>query len=565
MKLNLAILYEDLAEFHPLAKIKTSRMRCTLSFAAFPEEDVPLRADILYIVKSDELARMPRSYFNASPSVLCIGEPPESYLRSNVCNVIWLPACTSPNVVLTKVSERFRDYDRWYSGMQTALARDVPLSVLGQLSGEVFKKPIWMWDRHYETVFHVVDERFCTLPAHYVMHENGQPWPLWEVNAWKDGGLVDIDEVLSRHDPYILSSTDLFDYRALAYNLFNGSEYVATVTVDEVGSPITNRDYALIERLGSLLSQGLRRSKSFNPSASSHVTSGIKKLLDHQQVSRANMASILKTIGWEPTGPFTCIVAQPTNPLYSEDMLTVTAKKVCEALEGVVYVIDGHDIVFVVNLRIAKGTSLAIVESVVNGLRARKYQTAVGISTPFGNITDLYHYRKQAACALEIGEKARAAETGAAPATSVGEHLGAGGAPETSGAGKGGACDNRCYFFEDYMLDFIIDKCSTRVLPDTLCPPGLVSLMDYDREKNSDLCLTLRTYLESNMQVTETSRQLFMHRNTLINKLHKIDSILLADLSDPDVRLLLLIAFRILSARGVIDDDAACSNADAPS
>ncbi|MDO4290638.1 MAG: helix-turn-helix domain-containing protein [Eggerthellaceae bacterium] len=525
MKLNLAIIYEDLNEFEFTAQVKTGRMRRALDFAAFPEKGTPLRPNILYIVTREELERKEHGLLESSPSLLCIGVPPDDYLQSKICNVIWTTHEVSREVMLTRVLERFTFYNQWYSAMQSALARDVPLKALGQISSEVFKKPIWMWDKHYRTVFNVVDERFYTVPETYTSHDDDEPWPLWEINAWKDGGLIDVDEVLSRRGPYILPSTDMFDYRSLAYNLFIGNEYAATLTIEEVGSPITSRDYALIERFASLLVQGLKRSKRFNASATVNVVEEFKRLLEQRQVPDSSIQTMFKNLGWEPVGPFSCVVAHPVNPLYSDDMLAVTAAKTCEGLEGVVYVVDNHEIVFIINTRIVRGTLADVVSTIAQRLSERQYQTVVGVSSPFPRITDLYHYRRQATNAVRLGRQADEAQQ----------------RPR----------ENACYYAEDYILDYIIDKCSTRVLPETLCPPGLINLMDYDRDKGCDLCHTLHVFLRNNMQITETARQLFMHRNTLLNKLHKIDNILLIDLNDPDARLLLLLSFKILESRGI--------------
>ena len=51
------------------------------------------------------------------------------------------------------------------------------------------------------------------------------------------------------------------------------------------------------------------------------------------------------------------------------------------------------------------------------------------------------------------------------------------------------------------------------------------------------------------MQVSETARRLFMHRNSLIKQLAKIRKILQIDLDDPNARLMLSFAFRILEGR----------------
>lgn len=66
-----------------------------------------------------------------------------------------------------------------------------------------------------------------------------------------------------------------------------------------------------------------------------------------------------------------------------------------------------------------------------------------------------------------------------------------------------------------------------------LCHPGVLTLTRYDRAYDSNLRDTLYTYLMNNHNISETSRQLFMHRNTTIYKINKIGELTGCDLNDP--------------------------------
>lgn len=62
------------------------------------------------------------------------------------------------------------------------------------------------------------------------------------------------------------------------------------------------------------------------------------------------------------------------------------------------------------------------------------------------------------------------------------------------------------------------------------------SLIEYDRLNGTDLTAVLRLYLANSGSIKATADQLFVHRNTVTYKLHKIESILGEDLSDFHVR-----------------------------
>lgn len=73
----------------------------------------------------------------------------------------------------------------------------------------------------------------------------------------------------------------------------------------------------------------------------------------------------------------------------------------------------------------------------------------------------------------------------------------------------------------------------------------LALFMDGSNYKNSNLYL-LRTYLINERNISQTAKLLYMHRNSVIYRIARIRETLNMDLDDPNVRLRLLISFKIL-------------------
>ncbi len=71
------------------------------------------------------------------------------------------------------------------------------------------------------------------------------------------------------------------------------------------------------------------------------------------------------------------------------------------------------------------------------------------------------------------------------------------------------------------------------------------NLEKYDREHNSSLIETLDCYIRSNMNMSQTSRELFIHRNTLLFRLEKIQELIDMRFSDPDDLLSIQLALRL--------------------
>ena len=79
----------------------------------------------------------------------------------------------------------------------------------------------------------------------------------------------------------------------------------------------------------------------------------------------------------------------------------------------------------------------------------------------------------------------------------------------------------------------------------------LSPILQYDRGKNDILLQTLRNYLLCNCNNQKTADSLFIHLNTLKYRLQKIQDICEVDLSDPEERLNLQLALKVLEIRNV--------------
>ncbi len=99
----------------------------------------------------------------------------------------------------------------------------------------------------------------------------------------------------------------------------------------------------------------------------------------------------------------------------------------------------------------------------------------------------------------------------------------------------------------------IIDFCVERFVEEFghddiiyLMHPAVVQILRYDKKYNNNLEDVLHSYLINDCNVTRTAEEMYMHRNTIINKINKIMSLIDADLSDPRVRQQLLFSQQVL-------------------
>ena len=71
-------------------------------------------------------------------------------------------------------------------------------------------------------------------------------------------------------------------------------------------------------------------------------------------------------------------------------------------------------------------------------------------------------------------------------------------------------------------------------------------LNEYDKKNNTAFCETLFFYLSYERNIAAVSKAMFLHRNTLRNRLTRIQEIVPIDLDDPMTRFRLIISLNTL-------------------
>lgn len=125
--------------------------------------------------------------------------------------------------------------------------------------------------------------------------------------------------------------------------------------------------------------------------------------------------------------------------------------------------------------------------------------------------------------------------------------------------GKKTCPQNILYYYKDYSIYHMIE-CYAESLHfplEKMYFQRLSLLMDTKNYKSSNLYL-LRTYLINERNISQTAKLLYMHRNSVIYRIARIRDLLDVDLNDPEVRLRLLMSFKILE---LLDPDMSSAHA----
>lgn len=113
--------------------------------------------------------------------------------------------------------------------------------------------------------------------------------------------------------------------------------------------------------------------------------------------------------------------------------------------------------------------------------------------------------------------------------------------------------EKRLYYYEDYSVYQIIEMASEAGLQRLgsrnlvhLCNNEIIALLMYDRKNGTNLVEALQVYLENEHNTTKSAAALFIHRNTMLYKVHKIEEVIAGSLDEPMLRERLMFGCRVL-------------------
>ena len=105
--------------------------------------------------------------------------------------------------------------------------------------------------------------------------------------------------------------------------------------------------------------------------------------------------------------------------------------------------------------------------------------------------------------------------------------------------------DLSIYTFEEYGIYVMLRTVASAEDLSRYLHTALPRLEAYDRDNGSNLELTLYTYLRCSCNTTETADALFLHRNSVIYRLRRIEELCEIDLNDIDTRFRLRLSYAV--------------------
>ncbi len=496
MKLSVDIIYQNLKPVLPVTMYGNGTDRLTLLRPEFYlEGSRRFEADHVYVCSADHLPADPEAEPGAV--LICLGDAPQLLSYRDRCCILSMTQDLNIFEVFNIVQEVFNRYESWEDRINAISRNSASLQELLDASRDIFENPMLLNGAQFNYLAYT-DEAY--LEEHMGMRF--------------DSPSIDADLIarfLSLHDvatdirePLRM---DLLGRQTLSVNLFDLDEYLGCLTVFAEFRPLRPSDTELCVFLTQILKQAIQRNPQIAGDRSA-VRTALRALSEGKPLTSEQRRHIGRR---NERAPFVCACFRPdgNHPALPGAYLASLIEQAFRHAFAFEHETDVYAV-----LPSASSDALEMKKSLSGPLRPflAKTQVHCGVSQPFSDLADAGYAFFQSTSALRGGPASRA--------------------------------QGPLRFFDDCILDQLIDGAFRGIPARWFYSAGLMRLKEHDRQAQVSYLETLRTYLDCSLSLSRTSQALFIHRSSLIDRLGRIRQITGFDLTDPDTRLTLQLVLR---------------------
>lgn len=394
--------------------------------------------------------------------------------------------------VFNLVQQIFDRHNQWVCDLDTIIDRDADLIAMIRRSLPIFKNRLAVLDRDmYHLAITEADDSDPGNISKWVVRQS-PPLAVEKIETYK--------QVM---DSYSLSREIYSPYPGTyTLNLYVGQRLEGYITIGEKNHPLRKSDFELFRFLAGRVEKALARHADYADINVNSLKQVFQELLARKPVSSNRLRQVRNRYGIRADQSCVCI------SLYrNTDRGDFPIRYICnmleKLLEGCVAMEFEPCITAIVSLPNDSGLTSAQMEKVEGFLLETGFQA--GISYVFSQIRYVATYYHQACSAYEIGVEQDPGRV--------------------------------CYLFREFALPYMLYHSVGDFSAYSLCPRELLTLRERSKASGVDYWSTLERYLDNNLNIAQTARDLYLHRSSLLGRLERIHQILGRDLDDPELQL----------------------------
>lgn len=499
MKLNAYLIQERMKAKYPVALYgRPSKDLSLLAPELYVDGTMHLYANHVYLATVDHLPQRPTIEKNVV--LVCIGESSRLNYYKEHATVLLIKNKVNFFEVFKDLLEIHLAYQQWESQLLTIMTKSPTIQDAIDCSYVIFERPIMVLDNSYGIVAQT--QQLAAESFNYPDNQEYLDSDSFLIFSQKQ------DVSLDRHGAFQL------DFEAgitLCVNLFNArDDYIGCLVIGFEARPFIEGEAKLAEYLAEIITKIVEYNPSLLMSERSSLQDTLENLMQEIPLN-PNQKMYLNSLNHNED--YVCLTVH-----YLQRFSALPVVYICSVFENMLT----NSLFWSQNNTIIGLVPTASMAAEISKTQSKskfltyihQMQIYVGISNAFADLNMIRTYYFQAEAAIEHGRLNEAAE-----------HI---------------------FTFSDFALAEMVANSLGNFSLESYFPNGFAKLLEHDQDGGISYVDTLRVFLNSNLSYAEASRQLFVHRSTLLERIERIKKDLKVDLNDPDQRLQLQIILKAL-------------------
>ena len=514
MELTLNILLDDLADCNPLCyrKDRSRAFTGVRLISPNPEKNPSNKLIVCKLSQALKAKGLGHEY-----SVAAVIDSPLPRDSAILQNMVLFDTDLRPELFFIRVQSIFEKYFDWCTAMDQCLIKHRSIQEILSLSESVIGNYITISDSAFSLVAYTQGLQ-CTDEITQRLVEKGyhdqDAIDMFKkaklMNFWKDA------EDIYVRDRGLITSVPMMS-KVIHYN----NSYYAHVVMLCTRRPPSDGLRDLFRILIEHLMTCFERQWIENNQMPHIYDSLLLDLLESSDLSPETVAQRAKNSGLSVKGSFVLVKVS------ADDSAGIMLQRLCNELSGRISqsrVTLSSDILIALIPYDSK-RPMAELEDTLQDIM-EKYNASCGISDPFVSLMEIKTAGAQAEIALKSPKHSEPVDLG--------------------GQSSKKDCTRVCTFSRCYPAYALVNAdADVSVIKYSAAYRALDKLRENDVRRGTNNFELLYAYLINERKASETAEIMHMHRNNVIYRIGKISEMTDLDLSDPDVRLRLLLCYEI--------------------
>lgn len=499
MKFNLKIIACKLDKIITETHISYNN-RTLLSARLLTPGTAPFDKSAVYIVRSEDI---PSLWDTDLPeNLICVGRGDlQPVIEAKKYNLLVVDG-GNPIVIHNEVQRIFDFYNEIDADLTNAILCENDLQSILDICTRFFDNPVY-----------IIDSAQKLIACSSNMND-----PEW--NAVKAVGYLTVDVIdqLKRldllrnktHGPQLINAESIPPF--LVVGIIENDEKIGAVGVRQLYSKISENQLSLLQHIADVLTAAVSKVHYARYVKANQANRFMLDILGGTSYEVNFIIHNLSQLGWKIDDEYYIFRILPDPKDIEGDTVKYSGELIKNMFAGSVLLELGNELALIVNTRYCGDTLVEAFEHLSDFLQKRNF--ICGVSTLFRDFSWLFEQYKLAHAAINIGSLMDR--------------------------------DIRIFRYTKYIMPHMISLCDQVFNVNMLCHREAIKLHKYDKVNNKNYFYCLYLYLLNERSLLTTSKNLNIHRSTLIYRLNKISEIIRIELNDQEARMHMVYSYEIL-------------------